>query len=292
MRTTPDALRSRAASAVKGTAAGRALLVPMRWWTGHRYVGRQAATLRRWSVRSREYTNFTYDLTPANRRYLAETVALVCDAPVDRVLELFDELDADTVLRDHVATTTAASPYRHVSDDEAHFGSRPAWYALVRLRRPSLVVETGVDKGLGACVLGAALLRNAEEGRPGRYVGLDLNPTSGWLFGGPYAEVGEVRVDDAVAGIAALDGPIDLLISETAAGRALEEGERRAAGPLLAPDAVVVAAMAHTNTSLAEWADATGRRFVAHREEPADHWHPGVTTGFAWPRPVRPEAEG
>ena len=32
------------------------------------------------------------------------------------------------------------------------------------LTKPKIVVETGVDKGLGACVLTAALMKNSEEG--------------------------------------------------------------------------------------------------------------------------------
>ena len=54
------------------------------------------------------------------------------------------------------------------------FGRRLAWYAIARVMKPTVIVETGVAHGIGACVLCTALLRNAEEGDPGRYAGSHL----------------------------------------------------------------------------------------------------------------------
>jgi len=102
-----------------------------------------------------------------------------------------------------------------LTDLSKGYGRRLGWYALVRALKPHTVVETGVDKGLGSCVLVDALLRKRAEGHPGRYVGTDINPQAGWLFQGPYREVGEIRYGDSLdSSLQQLEGPVDLFIND------------------------------------------------------------------------------
>lgn len=52
----------------------------------------------------------------------------------------------------------------------------------MRATKPAVVVETGVDKGLGSCLLSAALTRNSEDEHPGYFYGTDINPKVGYLL--------------------------------------------------------------------------------------------------------------
>ena len=56
--------------------------------------------------------------------------------------------------------------------------------------KPKVVVETGVDHGIGSCILCAALLRNTKEGEGGRYYGTEIRTEAGRLLSGIYAEIG------------------------------------------------------------------------------------------------------
>ncbi len=87
--------------------------------------------------------------------------------------------------RDRRATRRCASTSRGRRSPRRGVGSptRPPGTAGVSAgtrwcgrSNPRLVVESGVDKGLGTAVLAAALLRNADEGHPGRVTGIDINP--------------------------------------------------------------------------------------------------------------------
>jgi hypothetical protein len=60
-------------------------------------------------------------------------------------------------------------------------GNRAVWYAIVRLAKPGLVVETGIRSGLGSLALLCALRRNAAEGHDGELISVDRDPTAGWL---------------------------------------------------------------------------------------------------------------
>jgi predicted O-methyltransferase YrrM len=250
-------------------------------------VARYDATLlrasARWLVSSREHHNYTYDLTALSRQHLAWFVAVVCDVPVKQVRGYLHEIESDDRLRQHIERATAAAARRRLADRQVRYARRIGWYAIVRATRPAHAVETGVDKGLGSCVLAAALLRNAAEGHPGRLTSLDINPEAGYLARtAPWSEVIDLVIGDSVASIAALDRPVDLLLHDSDHSRVHEQREFEAVETKLAPGAMLLTDnVTHTNV-LAEHAERTGRRFLAYRETPVRHWYPGDGIGVAW----------
>ncbi|ADD39775.1 class I SAM-dependent methyltransferase [Stackebrandtia nassauensis] len=237
----------------------------------------------KWLFTSREHHNFTYDLTKINRGHLAWFISAVCDVPVKKVREYLDEVENDTELVEHISSTTASSARRGLTDRKARYARRMGWYALVRILKPQHVVETGVDKGLGTCVLAAALRRNAAEGHPGRVTAVDINPEAGFLVrSGPYAEVVDLVLDDSIATIKNLDRPVDLFIHDSDHAAEHEKREFKTVENKLADNAVLLTDNASVTNVLARHADKTGRRFLFYREQPARHWFAGEGIGVAW----------
>ncbi|MGK5738667.1 class I SAM-dependent methyltransferase [Micromonospora sp. URMC 103] len=240
-------------------------------------------TSARWLVTSREHHNYTYDLTTLSRHHLAWFVSVVCDVPVTQVRGHLAEIESDDGLRRHIEQATARAARRGLADRRVRYARRIGWYAIVRATRPTHVVETGVDKGLGSCVLASALLRNAEEGHPGRLTSLDINPEAGYLArSAPWSEVVDLVIGDSIASIAALDRPVDLFLHDSDHSRAHEKREFEAVEPKLAPGAILLTDNVTATNVLAEHAERTGRRFLAYRETPANHWYPGDGIGVAW----------
>lgn len=237
----------------------------------------------RWLFTSREHHNYTYELTKLSRQHLAWFVAVVCDLPVKQVRGYLAEIESDEALRRHIESATAGAARRGLADKRVRYARRVGWYALVRARKPAHVVETGVDKGLGSCVLAAALLRNAAEGHPGRVTSLDINPEAGYLARtAPWSEVVDLVVGDSIASIAALTRPVDLFLHDSDHSRAHEKREFEAVEPKLAPGAILLTDNVTSTNVLADHAERTGRRFLAYRETPANHWYPGDGIGVAW----------
>ena len=261
---------------------GPALVAAWRARIAGRHVAKEARLAWRWWRDSREVTNFTYDLTPRNLEQLAAFLAQASRAEVARVQELMRELEEDEALHDHIRRATLASPDIHHADASPRYGRRIGWYVLVRLFRPRLVVETGLDKGLGACVLAAALLRNAAEGAPGRYLGIDRNPQAGWLLTGPWSRVGRVVHGDSLAELARLEC-IDLLLHDSDHAPAHEAREYEVALPRLSDGALVLSDNAHASDALWRFASATKRRYLYFAEQPRAHWYRGAGIGLALP---------
>ncbi|MCG5449850.1 MULTISPECIES: O-methyltransferase [Micromonospora] len=256
---------------------------PKRLRTIARHDAKVLRRSARWLLTSREHHNYTYDLTSLSRNHLAWFVSVVCDIPVKQVRAYLGEIESDDSLRQHLLAAIAASDRRGLADREIRYARRIGWYAIVRATRPTHVVETGVDKGLGSVVLASALLRNAQEGHPGRVTSLDINPEAGYLARvAPWSEVVDLVIGDSIASIGALDRPVDLFLHDSDHSRAHEKREFDAVEPKLAPGAILLTDNVTSTNVLAEHAERTGRRFLAYRESPANHWYPGDGIGVAW----------
>jgi predicted O-methyltransferase YrrM len=237
-----------------------------------------------WLFASREDTNYTYELTPQNLRHLAHLLAVATGRPAAELTRYIAEPAADAELQAHIAGHIDRLPpaLRAVADRTARFGRRLGWYALTRALKPRLVIETGVDKGLGGVLLCAALRRNATEGHAGRYLGTDIRPTAGYLVSGPYAAMGRVAYGDSIATLGTLREPVDLFINDSDHAAEYEAREYRVVAPLLSAQAVVVGDNAHVTDALAAFAEETGRRFLFFKEQPAGHFYPGAGIGLAF----------
>jgi len=230
-----------------------------------------------------EITNFTYDLTAKNLDYLAHMIAFAAKRPRQEIAGFISEARNDVELKQHVVQAIRGRGQPVDAGVECLFGRRLGWYALVRALRPKVVVETGVERGHGAVLLCAALLRNAAEGHPGRYYGLDIDPGAGWLLTGKYAQTGRILSGDSLQSLAGLQEAIGLFINDSDHSADYEAKEYQAIQSKLSPDAVILGDNAHVTDKLALFSEQTGRNFLFFREEPADHWYAGAGIGISFP---------
>lgn len=247
-----------------------------------RYFAPRLKIGARWIVQSREVTNFTYDVTARNKLHLAHAIALATGASAAEVRRLFGELEVDGDLRAVISSRVRASDLGYAADERMDYGRRLGWYAAARVLKPGVVVETGVDKGLGSVVLCAALLRNGVEGSPGRYYGTDFNPNAGYLLEPPYSTVGEILYGDSLASLARFRQPIDLFINDSDHSAEYEGKEYECIKTKLSAHALILGDNAHVTDELLRFSEAQGRRFLFFKEEPKGHWYPGGGLGISF----------
>jgi len=267
---------------VRRTPAGRLLNIPRR--AGHA-AGSYLPTLwniARWSLTSKEDTNYTYELTPQSLDYIAHTIAVVVKSTPIRIRSFMEEARTDQALASRVSHAIRTSPTRHVADEDCRFGRRLGWYAVVRAVKPRVVVETGVDKGLGSVLLCSALQRNHAEGHPGRYYGTDINPIAGELLVPPYEEFGKIVYGDSIATLKALPGTIDVFINDSDHSADYEGMEYDVIDSKLSEHAIILGDNAHVTDRLMRFSDRTGRHFLFIRESPDGHWYRGGGIGIAF----------
>lgn len=247
---------------------------------GMSYFEDRLNLLEKWIARDTENSNFYYDLADLNKIQLVHFVVAVTGASFDQAREWIAELAADEALLRHLQD--GLKDAYSEKEIKPAFGRRLGWYAIARAIKPKTIVETGVDHGVGACVLTAALLRNAADGSPGRYYGLDILPSAGRLLTGRYAEFGEMVYGDAIKSLGAFPHRIDLFVNDSDHSADYERREYEAMTPLLNPGAVVIGDNSHGTDALAVWSVAHNRRFLFFAERPKDHWYPGAGIGVSF----------
>jgi predicted O-methyltransferase YrrM len=267
---------------VRSSFIGRVLLLPWRLWCALRTTLQPVWAAIKWTFLSREHYNYTYDLQPMSVDYLVAMLSVITAKPQEQIANYIREAEGDERLKAHIIRETMKSPERHVADPEVRFGRRLGWYALVRALKPQVVVETGVDKGLGSCLLVSALQRNAAEGQPGKLIGIDINPKAGYLVQHPYDQPCQMVYADSLATLAGLKESVDVFIHDSDHSPEFETKEYESVTSKLSPRAVVVSDNAAHTDRLLRWARENGREFIYFAEQPARHWWPGEGIGIAF----------
>lgn len=259
---------------------GNIARIVWRWNMARSRYRKQLRHINWWSFQQTENTNFYYDLTPLNLVHLRSMLNAITGIEHDQIQGLIDELRRDDDLRKFIKEGLELAKYP--KDIKVDFSRRIGWYVIVRLTKPKLVVETGVDHGVGACVLAAALKRNSEEGNPGRYIGTDINPHAGKLFRDPLSKFGEILYGDSIESLFQIEDEIDLFINDSDHSEEYEYEEYKAVETKLSSNAILLGDNSHVTDKLAMFAEDTGRNFVFFSETPLDHWYPGAGIGICY----------
>ena len=255
--------------------------MPMRMRGALRYFVPGIARVMRWTFTSREFANYTYDLTETNLSCLAHTISVATGVDHSLARAYLLEIQTDNSLREHVRKLTASSGMRHSSDPTCYLGRRVGWYAFVRVLKPRLVVETGVERGHGSVVICSALMRNKAEGYDGKYIGTDKDPNAGFLLTEPYSEFGKILYGDSIESLKAIRN-IDLFINDSDHSADYEYREYLTIADNLSPDAVILGDNAHISDSLLRFSEERRRHFLFFPEKPKDHWYPGAGIGISF----------
>ncbi|MFN8343369.1 MAG: class I SAM-dependent methyltransferase [Spirosomataceae bacterium] len=263
---------------------GRLVLMIYRIRVGLNYVLNTVGRYIKWLFVSRETTNLTYDLRSDNLIYLGHFIAAVTGKTYHEIDTLFKEILEDDSFFKHVQELSRHGADAFKSDKEVRLARRVGWYAVIRVIKPKLVIETGVDKGLGSCVIAAALLRNRAEGFEGSYYGTDINPGAGFLFKAPYDQVGKILYGDSIESLKKLNEPIDVFINDSDHSADYEAEEYETIKNHLSDSSFIIADNAHCNTRLHDFALKTGRKFLYFQEMPKDHWYIGASIAVAFGR--------
>ena len=236
----------------------------------------------KWAFTSNEDTNFTYELTDKNNLELLKTIELCFNVSFDKLMKYLDEILTDEHFKTSIRNKIENSDFKTFADRHVSFSRRVGWYIIARVLKPKVLIETGVDKGLGSVVLCSALLRNKEEGFPGRYYGIDINPKAGYLLDQNYNSIGEILYEDSIDYLKKFDKKIDLFINDSDHSATHEHMEYQIIKNKLSTNAFILGDNSHVTDELLKFSIENGRSFILFKEEPKDHWYPGASIGISF----------
>lgn len=247
-----------------------------------KYLLSQINCCLKWLFVSRETTNFTFDLSPLNDLYLVSFIANITNQNFQTVLNYFNELENDQSLMSHIVDQTVKSKWSVISDKKARFGRRKGWYALIRILKPKVIIETGVDKGLGACVISAALMKNKKEGFDGYYYGTDINPKAGYLLSNEYKNLGEILYGDSIESLKQFNQEIDIFINDSDHSFEYEADEYEVIKDKLSNNGIILGDNSQGSDKLLKFSIANQRNFLFFQEQFDNQWFPGGGIGVSF----------
>ena len=254
--------------------------VHQRLQTSLRYYQPKLIYIFKWIWLDTEDANFYYDLTEVNKDQLAQVISLISGVSYTLVQGYFRELEQDSNLQKHILTQLSRGDYG--KEIKVMYGRRLWWYALVRCLRPKIVVETGVDHGVGSCVITSALLRNIKDGSPGYYYGTEIRSEAGKLLSGKYAKVGEILYGDSLASLNKLNKKVDMFINDSDHSAEYEYKEYQLIKNKLANKAILLGDNSHVTDKLSQFSRENKRNYIFFSEQPKDHWYPGAGIGISF----------
>ena len=114
-----------------------------------KYFNKKYFEIIKWAIRSNENTNYTYKLSKKNQLELFKTFEVVFNnSTYKQIKTYFDEIENDQEIRNHIRNSISSSNMKKFADLKIEFSRRVGWYICVRLLKPKIILETGVDKGL------------------------------------------------------------------------------------------------------------------------------------------------
>jgi predicted O-methyltransferase YrrM len=217
-----------------------------------------------------------------NIKQLAKTIELVTGEQYLKIIEYINEPSKDKELQNEILNSINNSSEKSVTDKTTKFAKRLGWYAIVRIKKPKVVVETGVDKGLGSILLSSAIRKNTDEGYSGRYYGTDINPRAGFMLSGIYKKYGEILYGDSIQSLTKFNDKIDIFINDSDHSEEYEYDEYITVKNKLNDDAIILGDNSHCTDKLLEFSNYTNRKFIFWCEKPVDHWYAGGGIGFSF----------
>ena len=253
--------------------------ISRRWVIVNSYQRENRKLAWLWIFKRTEQSNFYYNLAEKNREDLLSTISLITGVKVETLRTYLNELIEDVEIREHLKFFL--SKKKETRDSIVGFGRREGWYLFVRAMKPKLVVETGVHHGVGACLIASALLKNIQEGHMGRYLGTEINRSSGSLFTGKYSTVGSITYGDSCETLSGLETEIDIFINDSDHSAEYESKEYETVQNLLSHRSVILGDNSHVTNSLRNFSEKYQRPYIFFKEIPRDHWYPGAGIGIS-----------
>jgi hypothetical protein len=206
----------------------------------------------------------------------------VCGAKAGTGLIVLDEFSMSGRKQktiDKINMATSVSPWRWSQNLDAVLDQRIIYYLFTRLKKPKLVFQSGTARGVGACLIAEALLKNASEGFPGRLVTTDIDPEQGYVIVPPWTDVVDLKIETSLAVLAKMQGSIDLYIHDSTGGE-LARQEFLAISGLFSPTGIFVSTW--STDEARELAKMLGKKYREWKDTPVGHWYRGANMAIIY----------
>jgi predicted O-methyltransferase YrrM len=238
----------------------------------------------KYALKSKETATFTFKLMPENEAYLANLTAEILNTTVTEVQSYFNELKENEQLQKTIISNFQNSPYKNKKDKRCDYGSKLSFYAIIRIRKPKIVVENGIEAGFTSVIFCEAIRRNIEEGFNGKFIGYDINTNAGYLVKAEkdYRSFANIVYGETLESLTSFNEHLDFYFSDGLRTYEYEKSEFSCLLNKMQKNAIVITNKAKFSIALYEFSLLTNKRFSYFKEQPLAHWYEGAGLGIMY----------
>ncbi len=225
---------------------------------------------------SKETTNLTHRLQDDNSIFLVRFVASVTGKTYEEVNKFVNKNVQDESFKQYVQGLCQNGEDSFKADNEVRLARRIGGCAMIGLTKPKVIVETGVSKRPGSCVIASALLRNRSEGFDATYYVTHNNAGADLLFEPPHAQIRKILYENSIELPKKLTVPFDIFTNNSDHSTNYEAAEYETIQNQLSPSSFIIAHNAHCHVKLSAFLQKSGRQSLYFQEVLQNHRYPGA----------------
>ncbi len=134
-----------------------------------RYKKSKISHIIKWIFFGKEISNFVYEIE--NQEEIIEIVNVITGIKFEKLNAILKEIDP----KNEDFRSFFSENYFKDFSNKIIFGRRMIWYLIVRVMKPTIVIESGVERALGSGLLIYALYMNHKEDNiENEFIGIDI----------------------------------------------------------------------------------------------------------------------
>jgi len=243
-----------------------------------RYKKKRIVLALNWIFFSKEISNFTYEIE--NQNEIVHTCEIITGLNYDFLKDILNEIDFNnTEFRNFFS-----KEYYENYPNKNIFGRRLLWYLLVRSLKPELVIESGIDKGMGSCLLIYAQYKNSlEENKDFEFIGTDIKKKDNFCFNLKNKKYEKYKFifEDTLNFLSKFNGKKKIIyISDAEHNYDFELKEFNLIKKNLSNNSLIISD--NNSGSLSKFSILNNKKLIYFHEKSKNFWYHGATTSVSY----------
>lgn len=244
-----------------------------------RYKKRKLILGLKWIFFGKEISNLTYEIS--NTDEMLHTCQIITNEEIEKIDQFLKEINFD---KEDFKKFFSKNFYQSYKNKNI-FGRRMLWYILVRCLKPELVIESGVDKGLGSALMIYAQYKNTEDQKDKNfeYIGTDIKEKKNFLFNYENLKFKNFKFifDDTLKFLSSFDTKKKIIyISDAEHNYDFELKEFNLIKKNLIDNSLIISD--NNSGSLSSFSIENKKKLIYFHEETKNFWYDGGTSSVSY----------
>ena len=223
-------------------------------------------------LKGKEISNFTYPIK--NKNEIIHLIHNITGCNYDKINELMNEINFNNPEIKNFFSKKYFDDYKNPNI----LGRRIIWYLLIRIIKPSIVIESGVFQGIGAALLCYAIYKNKKDSNKiqMKYIGLDIKLKVDYLNINAHDNIEAIfhQIDSLEFLKNFNDKGKIIYISDAKHETEFEKKEFELIQKNFLPGSLIISD--NGSEALSEFSIQKEKKLICFTEDVEDHWYPGA----------------